>query len=89
MVKTYHIEDAMVEPMVTMIANDNWIEFTCRYVTNYKRRRGTKTQLFQTILKKLDAYPEQLGLASATFHLVETPPMMNVRTFQGGVQASE
>lgn len=79
MVKTYQIEDARVEPMVTMVANDNWIEFTLRYVTDYKRRRATKTQLFKSILKKIDQHSDRLGLASATFHLVETPPVMNVK----------
>lgn len=79
MVKTYQIENAVVEPMVTMVANDNWIEFTVRYVTNYKRRRATKTLLFQSILKKIEANSEKVGLASATFHLVETPPQMNVK----------
>ncbi len=77
MVRTYQIEDAMVEPMVTMIANDNWIEFTVRYVTDYKRRRATQTQLFQSILEKIDDNADKVGLASATFQLVETPPIMN------------
>ncbi len=79
MVKTYRIEDAIVTPMVTMVANDNWIEFTARYVTDYKRRRSTKTLLFKSILRKIDQHPDKLGLASATFHLVETPPIMNFR----------
>lgn len=79
MVKTYRIEDAVVDPMITMIANDNWIEFTARYVTDYKRRRSTKTLLFKSILRKIDQNPDKLGLASATFHLVETPPVMNIK----------
>ena len=76
-ITSYQIEDAMVEPMVTMIANDNWIEFTVRYVTDYKRRRATQTQLFQSILEKIDDNADKVGLASATFQLVETPPVMN------------
>lgn len=30
MVKNYKIENAMVDPMVTLVANDNWIELTLR-----------------------------------------------------------
>jgi small-conductance mechanosensitive channel len=89
MVKTYHIENAMIDPMVTMVANDNWIEFTVRYVTNFKRRRTTKDQLFRSILKKVDANADQVGLASATFHLVESPPMMNVRMFREQTESAK
>jgi len=82
MVKNYHIENAMIDPFITMVANDNWIEFTVRYVTDFKKRRATKDKLFRSILKKIDANAERVGLASATFHLVESPPMMNVRMFR-------
>lgn len=75
MVKNYAIENAMVEPMVSMVANDNWIEFTLRYVVDFKRRRGTKTLLFRRILEEIEKRPEQLAIASATFHLVETPTL--------------
>ncbi|MGE0494190.1 MAG: mechanosensitive ion channel family protein [Vulcanimicrobiota bacterium] len=75
MVKNYAIENAVVEPMVSMVANDNWIEFTLRYVVDFKRRRGTKTLLFRRILEEIEKRPEQLAIASATFHLVETPTL--------------
>jgi small-conductance mechanosensitive channel len=78
MVKKYRIEDARVEPMVTLIANDNWMEFTIRYVTDYKRRRSTKDILFTRILEEVDASGGKIALASATFHLVEAP-VINVR----------
>ncbi|MEO9185161.1 MAG: mechanosensitive ion channel domain-containing protein, partial [Kofleriaceae bacterium] len=38
----YQLEDAKIEPMVTMVANDNWIEFTIRYIVDYRKRRTTK-----------------------------------------------
>lgn len=46
------IEDARVEPIVTMVANDNWMEFTVRYVVDYKQRRSTKDLLFNRYLTK-------------------------------------
>ena len=73
LVKKFLIENASVEPMITMVANDNWIEFTIRYVVDYKRRRTTKDKLFTRILEEVDKNSEKIGLASATFHLVETP----------------
>lgn len=73
LVEKFLIEDASVEPMITMIANDNWIEFTIRYVVDYKARRTTKDNLFKMILNEIEAHKEKVSLASATFHLVETP----------------
>jgi small-conductance mechanosensitive channel len=73
MVNKYRIEDARIEPMVTLIANDNWMEFTVRYVTDYKRRRSTKDILFTRILEELDATGGRVTLASTTFHLVDAP----------------
>jgi small-conductance mechanosensitive channel len=69
----YMLEDAMTEPMVSLIANDNWVEFTLRYVVNYKKRRATKTILFTKILEQVEGSNNQVKFASATFHLVEAP----------------
>ena len=36
-VNKYMLEDAQVEPMVTLAANDNWMQFTARYVVDYRK----------------------------------------------------
>lgn len=69
----FRLEDAQTEPMVSLIANDNWVEFTLRYVVDYKKRRATKTELFTKILSEIDNSGGEIGMASATFHLVEAP----------------
>ena len=69
----YRLEDAQTEPMVSLVANDNWVEFTLRYIVNYKRRRATKTELFTKILKEIESSGGEIKMASATFHLVEAP----------------
>ncbi|NPU85927.1 MAG: mechanosensitive ion channel [Syntrophaceae bacterium] len=78
MVMKYRIEDARLEPAVTLIANDNWMEFTVRYITNYKQRRSTKDVLFTRILDEFEATHGKVSLASATFHLVDAP-VLDVR----------
>lgn len=78
MVRKFMIEKATVEPMVTMIANDNWIEFTVRYVIDFKKRRSTKDLLFTKILDAFQATNGTVSLASATFQLVDAP-VLNVR----------
>lgn len=78
MTSIYMVEHARVEPMITLIATDNWLEFTIRYVVDYKLRRTTKDRLFHRILDEFDASGGRIGIASATFHLVETP-VLDVR----------
>lgn len=73
LVRKYMIEDAQTEPMVTLAANDNWVEFTIRYIVNFKRRRKTKDILFTKILNEVEMSDGAIRFASATFHLVEAP----------------
>ena len=75
--RKYRLEDAQTDPMVSIIANDNWVEFTLRYVVDYKKRRATKTDMFTLILKEVDATNGEVKFASATFQLVE-PSDLNV-----------
>lgn len=69
----YRLEDAQTAPMISLIANDNWAEYTLRYVVDYKRRRATKTILFSKILTKIEATNGEVKMASATFQLVQAP----------------
>ena len=73
MVKKYLIEDARLEPMVSLIANDNWVEYTIRYVVDYKRRRATKNELFMAILRDVAATNGKVKFGSATFEMVGVP----------------
>jgi small-conductance mechanosensitive channel len=78
MVEKYSIEEAQVEPMITLVANDNWLEYTLRYVTDFRQRRKTKDQLFRIILDGIDAANGRVAVASTTIQIVETPTF-NVR----------
>lgn len=73
MVRKFLIEDATTHPMVTLVANDNWAEFTLRYVVDYKKRITTKDELFTRLLERIEKEGSSVALASATFHLVEIP----------------
>jgi small-conductance mechanosensitive channel len=72
-VKRYMVEDESTEPTVTLIANDNWMEFTLRHVVDYKRRRSTKDRLFTRILEEFERTDGRVAIASMTVHIVETP----------------
>jgi small-conductance mechanosensitive channel len=73
--RRYLIEKAAVRPMVTMVATQNWIEFTLRYVVDYKARRATKDRLFVRILEEIDRVPDQLGIAAATLNIEKLAPL--------------
>jgi small-conductance mechanosensitive channel len=72
-VRKYALEEARVEPMVTLVANDNWLEFTVRYIVDYRTRRSVKDRLFTRILEEVDKSENRIRLASATFELVNLP----------------
>ncbi len=69
----YRLEDAPVEPEVTMVANDNWLELTLRYVVDYRKRRAVKDLLFTRVLEEVDSSEGRIRLASTTFELVNLP----------------
>lgn len=73
--KEFLLENAQTEPMVTLIANDNWVEFTLRYVVNFRKRRITKSELFTQILTEVEKTNGEIKFASATFHIVEAPEL--------------
>ena len=75
MVRKYMIEDASVSPTITLVANDNWLEYTLRYVVDYRRRRATKDALFNRLMDLVDASAGRVQLASATFEVVAVPPI--------------
>lgn len=78
--KTYLLDSALTDPMVTMAANDNWIEFTVRYVVDFKKRRTTKDVIFSSILDEFEKTDGAVQIASATFQLVEAPEInVNLR----------
>jgi len=73
LIHVYRVDQAEIDSHVFLVANDNWMEFTLRYIVDYKKRRTTKDRLFTRILEEVDQTNGRVAMASATFHLVETP----------------
>ncbi|MBK6515268.1 MAG: hypothetical protein IPG04_14370 [Polyangiaceae bacterium] len=71
----YRIENMRVEPLITLMANDNWLEYTVRYVVPFTQRSTTRHRLFERMLDRGDASGGRGSLASATFDLVGAPPL--------------
>jgi len=77
----FMIKETTLEPQVTLAANDNWIEFTIRYIVDYQRRRATKDILFSALLDQIEQSGGRISIASTTIHLVETPIIKVRQTF--------
>jgi small-conductance mechanosensitive channel len=73
-VKKYMVDQAMIDPMVTLVCTDNWIEFTVRYITDYKLRRSTKNRLYGLILDEFEKTGGRVKIASTTMQLVDPQP---------------
>ncbi|HQY21998.1 MAG TPA: mechanosensitive ion channel [Ignavibacteria bacterium] len=81
MQQNYRLEAAQTDPMVSVVVNDNWVEYTLRYIVDYKKRRDTKSKLFTKILNDVEAANGEVKFASATFQLVEAPDFnVNMKT---------
>ncbi len=70
MLNKYMIEDTSTEPVVTFVLNESWIEFTIRYIVDFKKRRSTKNILFHKILSEIEASEGKVKFASPTNRLI-------------------
>ncbi len=69
----YRLEEARIEPTITLAANDNWIEFTARYIVDYRKRRFVKDRIFTRFLEEVDKSNNQIRMASTTVEVVNLP----------------
>lgn len=67
------IEEAKVEPFISMQFDQNWITFILRYVVNYKSRRSTKDKISTRILKAIQNSNGRIEVASSAFEITEFP----------------
>jgi small-conductance mechanosensitive channel len=88
MTRKYLIEPASVQPTVSISANQNWIEFTLRYVVDLKRRRFTKDRLFTRILEEIDRNADRIGIAAASLNIEKLAPI-EVRLTHTAPKASD
>ena len=69
MVKKFILENQSIRSTVTIETTDNWIEYTLRYVVDYKERRSVKNALFIQILKEIDNTNGAIQFASTTIEI--------------------
>jgi len=73
MIGKYDIENARVQPMISMVFDQNWITFTLRYVVDFKSRRSTKSNLSDKILTAINSSKGKIEVASAAIEITAFP----------------
>jgi len=71
--RNFMIEQVQIDPQVTMIITDNWLEFTIRYIVDYKQRRKIRDILNTSIMEQIEKVADQISIASTTVAIVEVP----------------
>lgn len=80
MTDKYMLEDARLEPMVTLSMKENWAEYSLRYVVDYKQRRSTKDKICVRVLKSIEQSNGAIKLGASSFEVAAIPPLnINVR----------
>ena len=65
----FRIENAQVDPMITLKFDENWITFTIRYIVEYTKRRSTKDILFTRLLEEINKRDDLLMIATSTLEI--------------------
>lgn len=74
--KQLYVENARIEPMVTLSFDENWLTFTLRYVVDFKKRRTVKDELFTAILSAINSSEGKMVIASSAMEITH----MNTRS---------
>lgn len=69
--RKYNVENARLDPAVTLVVNSNWIEYTLRYVVPFDSRRTVRDRLFTSILKRIDQTNGKVKLGSTTLEILK------------------
>ena len=65
----YRVEEAQIQPMVTLQFDENWTSFTLRYIVDYKKRRSTKDIIYTRLLEEISKYDDIIMIATSTLEI--------------------
>lgn len=65
----FRVEEAQVQPMVTLEFDENWISFKLRYIVDYKKRRTTKDKIYTRLLEEIGKYDDIIMIATSTLEI--------------------
>lgn len=74
MSENFRIENARLQPSVSLVVNGGSLEFSLSYVVDYTKPTALKTQLFTKIVEEVGNSKGRLAWASQTVTLTSQPP---------------
>jgi small-conductance mechanosensitive channel len=75
LLRRYLLENASLEPQVSLVITDDWLEFTLRYLVDVKQRRASRDRLSMRVLDAFAASGGRVALGSTTVQLVSPDPL--------------
>ncbi|MCP5326247.1 MAG: mechanosensitive ion channel [Oceanospirillaceae bacterium] len=69
MTQQYMLEDARLQPLVSVNLTENWAEFILRYVVDYKKRRSTRDAISLRILAVIENSQGDIRIGAPAFEL--------------------
>ena len=69
----YMIEESNFTSIVTLVANDNWLEFTARYIVPAHQRRLVKDKLCTQYVDAFEQHKDKVQYASMTIEITSFP----------------
>jgi small-conductance mechanosensitive channel len=73
MTDKYMLENARLEPAVSLTMKENWVEFALRYVVDYKLRRSTKDQICVALLAVIEGSKGDIKLGAPSLEISSVP----------------
>lgn len=64
----FRVEEARVQPRVTLTFDENFITYTLRYIVDYQLRRATKDQIFTRLLDEINKH-DDINIATAAMEI--------------------
>ncbi|MEW6333154.1 MAG: mechanosensitive ion channel domain-containing protein [Thermodesulfobacteriota bacterium] len=82
MMDHYRIEPASLDPQVILVLTDKWMQFTVRFIVDYRKRGSTKTVMYEKILDAFAQSAGRLEIASSSQDIGRVP-VIDVRVSGG------
>lgn len=75
MTEKYMLVDARLEPMVAREMKENWVEYSLRYVVDYKQRRSMKDKISDCLLQIIEQSKGEIRLGAPSIELATVPSL--------------
>lgn len=76
--KKYLLHETKLNSAVTIVVSDKFLEFTLRYIVDYKRRREIKDLIYNKLMQKFEEHKDQVDISTSSIVDVSSLPEINI-----------